>query len=67
MGKHVKVEQHVLVKGQDGEEATVLWHKYNGLMSRINLFGLGHQVPPPIGVSQIDIHEDGQHVVIKAT
>eukprot|EP00975_Prorocentrum_lima_P051383 10763963-Prorocentrum_lima.AAC.1 len=67
MGKHTKAVQNVLAEDKDGEEVTELWHKYNRLMSRINLFGLGHQVPPPIGVLQINIQEDGRHLVIDAT
>eukprot|EP00975_Prorocentrum_lima_P012003 2549588-Prorocentrum_lima.AAC.1 len=36
-------------------------------MSQVNMLGLGQQVPPPIGVAQINMHEDGHHIVIKAT
>eukprot|EP00975_Prorocentrum_lima_P000438 83491-Prorocentrum_lima.AAC.1 len=29
--------------------------------------GLGQQVPPQLGVAQVNMHEDGHHIVIKGT
>eukprot|EP00975_Prorocentrum_lima_P017436 3683309-Prorocentrum_lima.AAC.1 len=68
MGKFVQkstAEQHVVAKDKDGEDVTALWHNYDRLTSQANMLGLGQQVPPQIGVAQINMHEDGHHIVIK--